>query len=74
MFIFANGGGGGVKKLVIFCGRHNCMIPNVKKINVLSFGPSVTVKRPSHFLVYVRSKQKINQNIFNLQEWHQNAQ
>ena len=24
-------GGGGVKKLVIFCGRHNCMIPNVKK-------------------------------------------
>ena len=24
-------GGGWVKKLVIFCGRHNCMIPNVKK-------------------------------------------
>ena len=27
-----------------------------------------------HFLVDIRSKQKVTQNIFNLHEWHQNAQ
>ena len=30
----------GFKNLVTFCGRHNCMIPNVKKVaNVFSFVP-----------------------------------
>ena len=29
----------GVKKLVIFCGRHNCMIPNVKKVMFLALVP-----------------------------------
>ena len=28
LFIFADGGGRGVKKLVIFCGRHKWMTPN----------------------------------------------
>ena len=28
-----------VKKLVIFCGRHTCMIPNVKKVMFLSLVP-----------------------------------
>ena len=42
LLIFANGGGGGgvgggwgVKKLVIFCGCHNCMLTNFKKVMVL---------------------------------------
>ena len=42
LLIFANGGGGGgggwgwgVKKLVIFCGCHNCMLTNFNKVMVL---------------------------------------
>ena len=31
--------GGRVKKLVIFCGRHNCMIPNVTKVMFLALVP-----------------------------------
>ena len=31
--------GGGVKKLVIFCGCHNCIIPNVKKVMFLALVP-----------------------------------
>ena len=33
------GMGMGVKKLVIFCGRHNCMIPSVKKVMFLALVP-----------------------------------
>ena len=38
---FCEWGGGsmGVKKFVIFCGRHNCMIPNVKKVMFLALVP-----------------------------------
>ena len=43
------------RSIVHFCewgvGRHNCMIPDVKKVTFFSFGARVT-----HYLVYVSSK------------------
>ena len=54
LFIFANGGW--VKKLVIFCGHHNCMIPDVKKVTFLALVSVLRGKSHPHFLVYVRSK------------------
>ena len=38
MFIFADGGGRGVKKVVIFCGRHKWMTPNKIKKTIFFFG------------------------------------
>ena len=36
LFIFANErGGSGSQKMVIFCGCHNCMINNIKKVTIL---------------------------------------
>ena len=71
MFIFAKGGW--VKKFVVFCGRRNCMTPNVKKVIFLALVPVLHRKSYPHFRVYVHSKWKVT-NIFNFQEWHQNAQ
>ena len=50
---------GGSKKLVIFCGRHNCMIPDVKKVIFLALVSVLHGKSHPHFLVYVRSKRKV---------------
>ena len=56
------------------------MIPNIKtyfdkKINIFSFGASVTVKQPFLLLNICIAKMKSNlKNIFNLQKWHQNSQ
>ena len=47
---------GWVKKLVIFCGRRNCMTPNVNKATFLALVPELQRKSHPHFLVYVRSK------------------
>ena len=35
LFIFADGWGRGVKKLVIFCGRHKWMTPKVNVIIII---------------------------------------
>ena len=51
-----------------FCGRHNCMISNVKKVTFLALVPVLQRKSHRHFLVYVLSKK------FNFQKWHQNGQ
>ena len=37
MFIFADGGGRGVKNLVIFCGRHKWMAPKSKYFFLADF-------------------------------------
>ena len=50
------GVGAGVKKLVIFCGRHNCMIPNVKKVMLLALVPVLQWNSHPHFLVSVLSE------------------
>ena len=44
------------QKLVIFCGRHNCMIADVKKITFLALVSVLHGKRDPHFLLYVLSK------------------
>ena len=51
--------GAWVKKFIIFCGRHYCMIPNVKKA-VFSFGTSVKEKKPSSLLSICTFKMKSN--------------
>ena len=53
------GAGVGVKKLVIFCGRHNLMIPNVKKVMFLALVPVLQWNKHPYFSVYVRSKWKV---------------
>ena len=73
-FLRIGGGCKGKKKLVIFCGHHNYMISDVKKVTFLALVPVLQWYSHPHFLVYVRSKWKVTQNIFNLQEWQQNAQ
>ena len=76
-FLRKTGVGVGVKKLVIFCRCHNCMITNVKKVMVLVMFLVQVLQWnsfPHLLLVYVRSKWKVTENIFYFQEWHQNAQ
>ena len=53
------GVGAGVKKLVIFCGCHNGMIPNVKKVMLLALVPVLQWNSHPHFLVYVLSEWKV---------------
>ena len=50
------------------------MISNVKEVMFLALVPVLQWKSQLHFWVYVRSKWKVSENIFNLQEWNQNAQ
>ena len=57
-----SGAGAGVKRLVIFRERHNYMIPNVKRLMFPALVPVLQVNDHRHFLVYVRSKQKVTQN------------
>ena len=57
----------GVKKLVIFCRCHNCMITNVKKVMVLIMFLVQVLQWnsfPHLLVVYVRSKWKVTENIF----------
>ena len=65
LFIFANEKGG-IHKLVIFCGCHNCMITNIKKVMILviPLAPVVQWNSYPHFLVYLFSKGKVNIFIF----------
>ena len=48
-----------LQKLLTFCGRYNCMIPNIKKIMFLALVPVLQWDSHAHFLVYVRSKWKV---------------
>ena len=50
------GVGAGVKKLVILFGRHNGMIPNVKKVMLLALVPVLQRNSHPHFSVYVLSE------------------
>ena len=54
------GMGAVVKKLVIFCGRYHCMIPNVKKVLFLALVPMLQWNSHPHFLVYVLSEWKVS--------------
>ena len=47
---------GWIKKLVIFCGHHNYMIPNVKKVMFLALVPVLQWNNDLHFLIYILSK------------------
>ena len=63
MFFFANlvlvqVRGGGVKKLVIFCRYHNCMIPNVKRVMFLALVLVLQWNSHPQFLVQLCSKWK----------------
>ena len=53
--------GGWVKKLVIFCGRHKCMIPNVKEVTFLDLVPAL---QPSSLLSICMFKMKGNLKTF----------
>ena len=57
-------------------GRDNCMTLNMKtcfdkNITLLDLVPVLRWNSHPRFLIYVRSKWKVPDNIVNLQEWHQ---
>ena len=47
-----------VFKMVLFCGCHNFMIPDVTRVIFLALVPVLqgAVRQPSHLLVYIHSK------------------
>ena len=63
-----------LQKLLVFCGRHNRMISNVKKVMFLALVPVLPWNSHPHFLVYVHSKCNVTKTVVNLQEWNQNTQ
>ena len=58
MRVGAAGSGRWDKKLIIFCGNHNSVIPNVKRIMFLALVPLLqgTVEQPASLFSYVSYK------------------
>ena len=58
MGVGAAGSGRWDKKLIIFCGNHNSVIPNVKRIMFLALVPLLqgTVEQPASLFSYVSYK------------------